>query len=150
MAHGDGLLWHRHRAADRQRHRELQRRIRHQWPVSIAPYHVPLVSLANEQPRKWPPQVDQVYADLQAAGIEVLYDDRDERAGVKFNDADLLGLPVRLTMGGKGLKKGIVELKIPAHGREPRDPRGRSSWPACRRPWPKSGPLSTGWWWRKD
>ncbi len=83
-----------------------------QWPVSIAPYHVALVSLANERSPEVAAQVDQFYADLQAAGVEVLYDDRDERAGVKFNDADLIGLPVRITVGGKGLKKGLVELRF--------------------------------------
>ncbi len=83
-----------------------------QWPVSIAPYQVMLVSLANEKSPDVAAQVDQFYADLQAAGVEVLYDDRDERAGVKFNDADLIGLPVRITVGGKGLKKGLVELRF--------------------------------------
>jgi len=83
-----------------------------QWPVSIAPYHVMLVSLANEKSPEVAAQVDQFYADLRVAGVEVLYDDRDERAGVKFNDADLIGLPVRVTVGGKGLKKGIVELRF--------------------------------------
>ncbi len=83
-----------------------------QWPVSIAPYHVALVSLANERSPEVAAQVDQFYADLQAAGVEVLYDDRDERAGVKFNDADLIGLPLRITVGSKGLKKGIVELRF--------------------------------------
>ena len=53
---------------------------------------------------------------MQAAGVEVLYDDRDERAGVKFNDADLLGIPIRLTVGGKGLKNGVVEMKLRRNG----------------------------------
>ncbi len=48
----------------------------------------------------------------------MLYDDRDERAGVKFNDADLLGIPIRLTVGGKGLKNGIVEMKLRRNGEE--------------------------------
>ena len=50
------------------------------------------------------------------AGVEVLYDDRDERAGVKFNDADLLGIPIRLTVGAKGLKNGVVEMKLRRNG----------------------------------
>jgi prolyl-tRNA synthetase len=54
---------------------------------------------------------DDLYARLQTGGISVLYDDRDERAGVKFNDADLIGCPVRLTVGERGLKDGMVELK---------------------------------------
>jgi len=55
---------------------------------------------------------DRVYQQLQEAGLEVLYDDRDERAGVKFNDADLLGIPMRLTIGARGVKNGVAELKL--------------------------------------
>ena len=82
------------------------------WPISIAPYQVMLVSLATERTPEVTAAADQIYQQLRAAGIEVLYDDRDERAGVKFNDADLLGIPIRLTVGGKGLKNGIVERKV--------------------------------------
>lgn len=81
------------------------------WPVTIAPYEVHLVSLATPKQPEIVAKVEEVYAALQAAGIEVLYDDRDERAGVKFNDADLLGLPLRLTMGKRGVENGIVEMK---------------------------------------
>jgi len=81
------------------------------WPVTIAPYQLHLVSLATPKQPEIVAKVEEVYATLQAAGIEVLYDDRDERAGVKFNDADLLGLPLRLTMGKRGVENGIVELK---------------------------------------
>ena len=82
------------------------------WPISIAPYHVALVSLANDRSSEVAPAADVIYRDLVGAGIEVLYDDRDERPGVKFNDADLIGLPVRVTVGGRGLRDGVVELKI--------------------------------------
>ncbi|MCB0139498.1 MAG: proline--tRNA ligase [Caldilineaceae bacterium] len=82
------------------------------WPISIAPYHVMLVSLATPKTPDVTAAAEQMYADLQAAGLEVLYDDRDERAGVKFNDADLLGIPLRLTVGGRGLKNGVVEMKV--------------------------------------
>lgn len=82
------------------------------WPISIAPYQVMLVSLATERTPEVSAAADQIYQQLRGAGIEVLYDDRDERAGVKFNDADLLGIPIRLTVGGKGLKNGIVERKV--------------------------------------
>jgi len=82
------------------------------WPITIAPYQVALVSLATERTPEVTAAADQIYRQLLDAGIEVLYDDRDERAGVKFNDADLLGLPIRLTVGGKGLKNGIVERKV--------------------------------------
>jgi prolyl-tRNA synthetase len=87
-----------------------------QWPITIAPYQVMLVSLATEKTPEVSDAAERIYADLQAAGIEVLYDDRDERAGVKFNDADLLGIPIRLTVGGKGLKNGIVEMKLRRNG----------------------------------
>ena len=56
-------------------------------------------------------RAEEIYNNLQAAGISVLLDDREERAGVKFNDADLIGLPIRITVGEKGLKAGMVELK---------------------------------------
>ncbi len=75
-----------------------------------------LVCLATEKTPEMAAAAERIYADLQAAGIEVLYDDRDERAGVKFNDADLLGIPIRLTVGGKGLKNGIVEMKLRRNG----------------------------------
>ena len=54
---------------------------------------------------------EQIYAELANAGIDALLDDRDERAGVKFNDADLIGMPIRITIGDKSLKDGKVELK---------------------------------------
>ncbi|MBI5506408.1 MAG: proline--tRNA ligase [Deltaproteobacteria bacterium] len=83
------------------------------WPVSIAPFEVMLV------PVKWDDAASReaalrLEADLEAAGIEVLLDDRDERAGVKFNDADLLGIPFRVTIGPRGLAAGKVELKARA------------------------------------
>ncbi|MEO8799710.1 MAG: His/Gly/Thr/Pro-type tRNA ligase C-terminal domain-containing protein, partial [Polyangiaceae bacterium] len=53
----------------------------------------------------------KLYADLTARGIDVLWDDRDERPGVKFKDADLIGVPLRVTIGGKGLAGGNVEVK---------------------------------------
>ena len=80
------------------------------WPISIAPYQVHLVALANERSAA-AATADQLYADLTAAGIEVLYDDRTESPGVKFMDADLIGIPLRLTVGERGLKRGGVELK---------------------------------------
>jgi prolyl-tRNA synthetase len=71
---------------------------------------IPL-NLSN-QPQK--DAAEAIYAALTATGIEVLYDDREERAGVKFNDADLIGLPIRITIGDKSLKDGKVELKARA------------------------------------
>ena len=55
---------------------------------------------------------DELYERLEAQGVEVLYDDRDERPGVKFNDADLIGIPIRLVVGGKSLAQGNVELSL--------------------------------------
>jgi prolyl-tRNA synthetase len=78
------------------------------WPVTVAPYDVHLVALPGEQAAQ---TADALYADLWAQGITVLYDDRDERAGVKFNDADLIGLPLRVTVSGRALEQGGVELK---------------------------------------
>ncbi len=82
------------------------------WPVTVAPFQVHLVLLRG----KGTPQAEEVatklYADLQKAGIEVLYDDRDESPGVKFNDADLIGLPVRLTVSERALTQGGVEMKL--------------------------------------
>ncbi len=87
-----------------------------QWPITVAPYQLLLVSLATEKTPEVVEAAERLYADLQRAGVEVLYDDRDERAGVKFNDADLLGIPIRLTVGAKGLKNGVVEGKLRRNG----------------------------------
>ena len=85
------------------------------WPASVAPFQVILVDLSGGDPRI-SEVAASVYDDLVEAGLEVLYDDRDDRAGVKFNDADLMGIPVRLTVGGRGVKKGVVELKVRGTG----------------------------------
>jgi len=87
-----------------------------QWPVSIASYPVALVSLATEKTPEVAAAADAIYRQLTEAGLEPLYDDRDERAGVKFNDADLIGLPLRLTVGAKGLKNGVAEFKVRRSG----------------------------------
>jgi len=81
------------------------------WPFSIAPYHVALVGwdLEREENRQ---AAEQLYADLNKAGVEVLYDDRAETAGVKFNDADLIGLPIRAVVSKRSLKNGGIELKL--------------------------------------
>ena len=80
------------------------------WPKNIAPYLVELVPLKVDI-AKHMEVAEKIYQDLMEAGIDVLLDDRDERPGVKFNDADLIGLPVRITIGEKSLKEGKVELK---------------------------------------
>jgi prolyl-tRNA synthetase len=80
------------------------------WPVAIAPYHVALLCLQT-QDAGVREAADKLYDELRAAGVEVMYDDRDERPGVKFKDADLVGLPLRLAVGKKGLAEGKVEWK---------------------------------------
>ncbi|MGH2443690.1 MAG: His/Gly/Thr/Pro-type tRNA ligase C-terminal domain-containing protein, partial [Chloroflexota bacterium] len=81
------------------------------WPASVAPFDVYLVGLDidDESIRT---RVEAVYQQLQDAGIGVLYDDRKERAGVKFNDADLLGMPIRLTVSRRTVQNESVELKL--------------------------------------
>jgi prolyl-tRNA synthetase len=80
------------------------------WPKSIAPYLVEIVPL-NFDKDAVKSAAEKAYAELGEAGIEVLMDDRDERAGVKLNDADLIGMPIRVTVGEKSLKDGKLELK---------------------------------------
>ena len=80
------------------------------WPVPIAPFEVALLSLQGNDPQVVATS-EALYAELTKLGIEVLYDDREERPGVKFKDADLVGLPYRIAVGKKGVAEGIVELK---------------------------------------
>jgi prolyl-tRNA synthetase len=80
------------------------------WPFAVAPYHVALVGLDLDK-AEISQMAEQLYADFQAAGIEVLFDDRRESAGVKFNDADLIGLPLRAVISKRSLKRGGIELK---------------------------------------
>lgn len=80
------------------------------WPMNIAPFKATVLALQND-----PAVMDaakKLYADLNAAGIDALLDDRDERAGVKFKDADLIGIPLRFAIGKKTLGEGSVELKL--------------------------------------
>jgi len=82
------------------------------WPISVAPFQVHLILLRGKgQEGEIAALAEQLYAGLQEAGIEVLYDDRDESPGVKFNDADLIGLPIRLTVSPRALKEGGIEFK---------------------------------------
>jgi len=88
------------------------------WPVTLAPFHVYLVGLDLEDDRIRS-AADSLYSTLLDLGIEVLYDDRQERAGVKFNDADLLGMPLRVTVSRRTVQNNAVELK-PRAGEEQR------------------------------
>jgi prolyl-tRNA synthetase len=87
------------------------------WPDTIAPLQVHLL-VVNAKELKMATMAEQLYADLHGAGLEVLYDDRDERPGVKFKDADLLGLPLRITVGSRAVKEGIVEVRRRRTGEE--------------------------------
>ena len=79
------------------------------WPLALAPFEIEVVSL-NPTDAAAREAADELYEGLLAAGFEVFYDDRDERPGVKFKDADLLGFPIRINVGGRALKEGNVEI----------------------------------------
>jgi prolyl-tRNA synthetase len=78
------------------------------WPVEIAPYHA-IVVVPKVTDAKQMEVAERLYTELNAAGVETLLDDRDERAGVKFKDADLIGIPYRIVTG-RSLKNGKVEM----------------------------------------
>ena len=78
---------------------------------SIAPYHVSLIGV-NVERQEVAETAERLYEELTGQGVEVLYDDREESAGVKFNDADLLGLPLRIVVSPRNLKRDAVELKL--------------------------------------
>jgi prolyl-tRNA synthetase len=81
------------------------------WPAEMAPYDVHVVGLGFDKPGVRE-SAEQVYAELGASGFGVLYDDREEgSAGVKFNDADLLGMPVRVTVSPRSIQSGGAEIK---------------------------------------
>jgi len=79
------------------------------WPVPVAPYEVLITPIGKDEAPL--AKATEIYEALQARGVQTLLDDRSERPGVKFKDADLLGIPVRVTVGARGLKQGTVELK---------------------------------------
>lgn len=80
------------------------------WPMSVAPYHV-IITQVKPGDEAQDAAADRLYRELTDAGVEVLWDDRDERPGVKFKDADLIGIPVRITVG-KRAAEGVVEYKL--------------------------------------
>jgi prolyl-tRNA synthetase len=80
------------------------------WPLAIAPYSVLVIPL-NIDDGEVMQTAERYYAELEKAGIDVLFDDRKARPGFKFKDADLIGIPLRVVIGGKGLKEGLVEIK---------------------------------------
>jgi prolyl-tRNA synthetase len=78
------------------------------WPISLAPFPVTILALGTGAPTE---KAFELERELAKAGIEVLVDEREERPGIKFKDADLIGIPIRVTIGEKGLKEGLVEIK---------------------------------------
>ncbi len=85
------------------------------WPRAIAPYEVVVVAV-NAKAEEQLAYAEEVYEELRAAGVDVLLDDRRERAGVKFNDCDLIGYPVRIAIGPKTIENGTIEVKIRQSG----------------------------------
>ena len=85
------------------------------FPIPIAPFHCSVVAV-NTKDEGVMAAAGEIYSRLEKLGIEVLFDDRDERPGVKFKDNDLIGIPLRIVVGSKGLAEGKVELKIRATG----------------------------------
>jgi prolyl-tRNA synthetase len=104
-------------AAIEQRHDELGI----VWPAAISPFQLHLLPV-NVRDQKLAELAEALYTQLVREGIEVLHDDRDERPGVKFKDADLLGLPLRMTVGTRTLKEGMVDLKVRKTGEEKQVP----------------------------
>jgi prolyl-tRNA synthetase len=88
------------------------------WPTALAPYAVHLIAVPGrgEQASVVTAEADRVYEELRGRGVDVLYDDRDVSPGVKFADADLVGVPIQLVVGAKGVGRGVVERKIRASG----------------------------------
>ncbi|MDP2962143.1 MAG: His/Gly/Thr/Pro-type tRNA ligase C-terminal domain-containing protein, partial [Sulfurimicrobium sp.] len=81
------------------------------WPRSIAPFELAIVPIGMGRSELVKETVEKLYADLKAAGIEVLLDDRDERPGVMFADMELIGIPHRIVVGERGLKEGNLEYQ---------------------------------------
>ena len=79
------------------------------WTSALSPFDIELIALDSEGEVKQ--KADELYADLKAQGFDVLYDDRNERPGIKFKDADLIGIPHRLIVGKKLLPEGKIEYK---------------------------------------
>jgi prolyl-tRNA synthetase len=102
------------------------------WPAPLAPYAVHLVAL-NVDNTAVLEAANGLYEELRQAGVEVLFDDRTESAGVKFNDADLLGLPLRVTLGPRGVKQGETELKWRASGQAEVVPLARAAGEIAKR-----------------
>ena len=82
------------------------------WPLPLAPFEVLVIALNAATTPAVGAAAGALAAELASAGVDVLYDDRDERPGVKFKDADLIGIPIRVVVGGKSLAAGQVEVSL--------------------------------------
>jgi prolyl-tRNA synthetase len=82
------------------------------WPLAVAPYRVCVTPLGVAPESETMKLAEQIYSELTSRGVDVILDDRDERPGFKFKDADLVGFPIRIGIGEKSLAKGEVEIKI--------------------------------------
>ena len=85
------------------------------WPVAIAPFEVVIVPI-NAKDEALMEVSDRLYKEMKQAGVDVLFDDRKDRAGVKFKDADLIGYPVRITVSKNTIESGEVELRVRKDG----------------------------------
>jgi prolyl-tRNA synthetase len=85
------------------------------WPKALAPYDFEIITLSEGAEVR--ESAEKLEKDLEGAGFDVLYDDREERAGVKFNDADLIGIPIQVIVSERNLKEGKLEVKIRKSGK---------------------------------
>ena len=102
------------------------------WPMPIAPFQV-LITMVNPKDEAVWDAAETLYNDLQSMSVEVLLDDRDERPGSKFKDADLLGIPLRVTVGSRGLQEGTLELQERARGERTLLPVGETAAAVAKR-----------------
>jgi len=91
------------------------------WPKALAPYEIVVVAVNRDDERVWA-EAERIYNELSARGIEVVLDDREASPGVKFNDADLIGFPVQVAVGKRGVEAGAVDVKIRATGEKRQSP----------------------------
>jgi prolyl-tRNA synthetase len=96
------------------------------WPKALAPFEV-VVIVANRDDQQVTAEGERIYLELAGLGVEVLFDDRDESAGVKFADADLMGFPVQLVVGRRGVDAGTADLKLRATGERSTAPLDRAA-----------------------
>ena len=87
------------------------------WPISIAPYEV-VITLLKSDHEESVVEAERIYNELGSAGVDVLLDDRNERPGVKFADAELIGIPLRVTIGPRGLENGVAELNVRSNSQQ--------------------------------